>query len=67
MKIFTYIIVALAVVLIGVNVSMLDFKNLFEGDSLIALIGILAILCAIVILLIFNISKSIDNKLKKHS
>lgn len=67
MKIFTYIIVALAVVLIGINVSMLDFKNLFEGDSLIALIGILAILCAIVILLIFNISKSIDNKLKKHS
>lgn len=67
MRIFTYIIVALAVVLIGINVSMLDFNNLFEGDSLIALIGILAILCAIVILLIFNISKSIDNKLKKHS
>ncbi|WP_136667440.1 hypothetical protein [Flavobacterium sp. H122] len=67
MKIFTYIIVALSVVLIGINVFMLDFKNLFEGDSLIALIGILAILCAIVILLIFNISKSIDNKLKKHS
>lgn len=67
MKIFTYIILALAIVLIGINVSMLDFKNLFEGDSLIALIGILAILCAIVILLIFNISKSIDNKLKKQS
>jgi hypothetical protein len=67
MKIFTYIIVALAIVLIGINVSMLDFDNLFQGDSLIALIGILAILCAIVILLIFNISKAIDNKLKKHS
>ena len=67
MKICTYIIVALAIVLIGINVSMLDFDNLFQGDSLIALIGILAILCAIVILLIFNISKAIDNKLKKHS
>lgn len=67
MKIFTYITLAFAVILIGINISMLDFKNLFEGDSLIAIIGILAILCAIVILLIFNISKSIDNKLKKHS
>jgi hypothetical protein len=67
MKIFTYIVMALAVVLIGINATMLDFKNLFEGDSLVAIIGIFAILCAVVILLIFNISKSIDNKLKKHS
>lgn len=58
---------ALAVVLIGINATMLDFKNLFEGDSLIAIIGILAILCAVVLILIFNLSKSIDNKLKKHS
>jgi hypothetical protein len=67
MKIFTYIILALALVLIGINAMMLDFKNLFEGDSLVALIGILAILCAVVILLIFKMSKAIDEKLKKHS
>ena len=67
MKIFTYIIIALAVVFIGINASMLDFKNLFEGDSLVALIGIMAILCAVVILLIFRLSKSIDEKLKKQS
>ncbi|MES2812440.1 MAG: hypothetical protein V4670_08225 [Bacteroidota bacterium] len=67
MKTFTYIIFALAVVLIAVNASMLDFNNLFEGKSLIAIIGILATMCAVVILLIFNISKTIDNKLKKHS
>jgi Mg2+ and Co2+ transporter CorA len=67
MKIFTYIVLALATVLIGINVMNLDFKNLFEGDSLIALIGILAILCAVVILLIFRVSKAIDEKLKKHS
>lgn len=65
MKIFTYIIIALAVVLIGFNIAKLDFSNLFEGDSLIALIGIIAILCAVVILLIFRLSKSIDEKLKK--
>jgi hypothetical protein len=67
MKIFTYIILSLSLVLIGINAMMLDFKNLFEGDSLVALIGILAILCAVVILLIFKMSKAIDEKLKKHS
>jgi len=67
MKTFTYIVFALAIVFIGVNASMLDFSNLFEGQSLIAIIGILATMCAVVLLLIFNMSKSIDNKLKKHS
>lgn len=67
MKTFTYIVIAFAVVLVGVNASMLDFKNLFEGDSLIALIGIFAILCAVVILLIFKISRTIEEKLKKQS
>lgn len=64
MKIFTYIIVFLAIVLIGFNITMLDFKHMLEGDSLIALIGIIAILCAVVVLLIFRLSKSIDDKLK---
>ncbi|MFC4817968.1 MULTISPECIES: hypothetical protein [unclassified Flavobacterium] len=67
MKIFTYIILAFAAVLIGINVMKLDFNNLFEGDSLVGLIGILAILCAVVILLIFRVSKAIDEKLKKQS
>lgn len=67
MKIFTYIIFALAVVFIGVNFSMIDFKNPLEGDSLIAVIGILAILCAVVILLIFNTSRAIEKKLKNNS
>lgn len=65
MKTFTYIIIALAVVLIGFNIRMLDFNHILEGDSLIALIGIIGILCAVVILLIFRLSKSIDEKLKK--
>ncbi|WP_300568593.1 hypothetical protein [Flavobacterium sp.] len=64
MKIFTYIIVVLAIVLIGFNVTMLDFKHLLEGDSLVALIGIIAVLCAVVVLLIFRLSKSIEDKLK---
>lgn len=67
MKTFTYLFFVLALVLIGVNVYMVDFKNPLEGQSLIAIIGILAILCAVVIILIFNISKSIDKKIKKNS
>lgn len=64
MKIFTYIIFVLAVVFIGINAMKLDFNNLFEGDSLIALIGILSVLCAVVVLLVFKLSKSIEEKLK---
>ena len=67
MKIFSYIIIAFAIIFIGINISMLNFKNLFEGESLVALIGILAVLCAVVILLIFRLSKSIEEKLKKQS
>ena len=64
MKIFTYIIIALAIAFIGINFTRLDFHNLLEGESLIALIGIIAIICAVVILLIFRLSKSIEDKLK---
>ncbi|WP_395059151.1 hypothetical protein [Flavobacterium sp.] len=64
MKIFTYIIIALATIFIGINFTRLDFSNLLEGESLIAIIGIIAIVCAVVILLIFRLSKSIEEKLK---
>ncbi|MCM5662338.1 hypothetical protein [Galbibacter mesophilus] len=64
MKIFTIIFMLVAVVMIGVNVTMLDFDNLFEGDSLIALIGIVAAFCAILILAIFYQSKRIQDKIK---
>ncbi|EOG6904010.1 hypothetical protein ACLH3R_000600 [Flavobacterium psychrophilum] len=64
MKIFTYIIIALAIVFIGINMTRLDFNNLLKGESLIAIIGIISIICAVVILLIFRLSKSIEDKLK---
>lgn len=67
MKIFTYIFFILSIILIGVNAINLDFNNLFEGDSLIAMIGIVAVLCGVVLWLIFRVSKTIDEKLKKHS
>lgn len=63
MKLFTYILVALALGLIIFNITLLDFENLFEGESLIALIGIAASFCAVFILLIFRMSKMLEEKL----
>lgn len=62
MKIFTSILIGLALVLIIFNITLLDFQHLFEGDSAIALIGIGASICAVLILLIFRISKMIAER-----
>ena len=65
MKIFTYILFILSFALIVFNITQLNFDDLFAQDSLIALIGIIAAFCAIIILLIFRMSKSIVDKLKE--
>lgn len=62
MKVFTSILLVLALVLIIFNITLLDFQHLLEGDSAIALIGIGASICAILILLIFRISKKIAER-----
>jgi hypothetical protein len=64
MKIFTYLFFLLALSLLIFNFTMLDFSHILEGESLIGLIGIMAVLCAVVILMIFKLSKSIDEKLE---
>ncbi|MTG96765.1 MULTISPECIES: hypothetical protein [Myroides] len=64
MKIFTYVMFVVIAALIIFNVTMLDFNNLFQGDSLIALISIVALLCGVCILLIYRTSKIIQNKTK---
>lgn len=64
MKYATYIFVAIAIGLIVLNITKLDFTNLFQGQSLVALICIIAVLCAVCLLLIYNTSKSIDEKSK---
>jgi len=64
MKTFTYVLLFLAIALIVFNITMLDFNNLLEGDSFVALIGIVASFCAVLILLIFRMSKSIEEKFK---
>ncbi|MHA7864787.1 hypothetical protein [Flagellimonas marinaquae] len=63
-KTFAVILIVLALALIAFNVTLVDFEQPFQGDSTIALIGIFASLCAIVLMLIFMTSKKIDKKLK---
>ncbi len=63
MKIFTSILVALALGLIIFNITLIDFKHPFEGNSMIAFIGIAASICAVLILLIFKMSKNIAEKM----
>ena len=64
MKIFTSTLVVLALALIIFNITLLDFNNLFQGESAVALIGIVASFCAIFILLIFRMSKAIEERTK---
>ncbi len=64
MKIFTTILVVIALALIIFNITILDFDHLFEGKSMVALIGIAASFCAVCVLLIFRMSKIIVEKTK---
>jgi hypothetical protein len=64
MKIFTSILVVIALALIVFNCTLLDFDHLFEGNSIVALIGIAASFCAVFILLIFRMSKLVEEKSK---
>ena len=63
-KILAIIIIAIAIGLIAYNVTLVDFENPMEGNSIIALIGIFASLCAIVLILIFVTSKKIEKKIE---
>ncbi|MCK0132871.1 MULTISPECIES: hypothetical protein [Arenibacter] len=64
-KIVIVILIVLGLGLIAYNVTLVDFKDPFQGNSIIALIGILAALCAIVLLLIYSTSKKIQKKIEQ--
>lgn len=62
-KTVSSILIIAAVALIAYNVTLVDYNNPLQGDSIIALIGILAALCALVLILIFLTSKKIEKKI----
>lgn len=64
-KTLLVILLILAMGLIVFNVTLIDFEHPLEGESLIALIGILAALCAIVLLLIYQTSRRIQKKIEE--
>lgn len=67
MKKFSYIFIVLAIILSIYNATKLDFDNLLQGDSLVAVVSIVAAMCVILILLIFLTSKKIEDKVKNHN
>lgn len=65
-RILSIILITLAIALIAYNVTLINFENPLEGDSIIAIIGIVASLCAVVLLLIFIASKKIQKKVDEN-
>jgi uncharacterized protein YhhL (DUF1145 family) len=64
MKIFTYILTAIAIVLVIYNITLINLEAPFQGESMSAFITILAGLCAVLLLQILRISKKIELKSK---
>lgn len=62
-KTVSIILIIAAVALIAYNVTLVDYNDPLQGDSIIALIGILAALCALVLILIYLTSKKIEKKI----
>lgn len=64
MKILNILLVLIAIALIGYNITQVNFDNPFEDKSLVALITILASLCAVLLLRILAVSKKIEKTIK---
>ena len=65
MKILTIILSIIALGLIGFNLTQVNFNNPFDGQSLVAVITIVASLCVILMMTILRISKRIEQKVKE--
>lgn len=67
MKTVVYIFLGLAAGLLVFNLFHIDFEAPLEGDSFPALVGVIASLCALVLLLILQIAFKIQKKIKNQS
>ena len=65
MKILIKILIFLSIIMISFNVFQVNWESPMEGQSSIAVIGIMASLCALLLLIILMISMKISNKLKR--
>lgn len=64
MKIFSYIVYVLSLITIIVNATKISLEKPFEGESTIAIIGIVASLCAVVLVTLFMVSKKLVEQTK---
>jgi hypothetical protein len=64
MKYLIYFLMLAAVALVVFNATRIDFGAPFEGDSQVAIIGVLAAASVIVLLLILLVSRTIAKKRK---
>lgn len=67
MKIFTYVVSVIAVILVIYNFTKIDFNDPFGNESIIAIITVFAGLCVILLLTILRISKKIEKIQKRKS
>lgn len=64
MKIFSYVVIILALITIGFNATRINFSNPLQGESTVALIGIAASFCAIIIVVLYQLAKKVDENTK---
>ena len=67
MRLLTYLLSVLAIVIIVFNISKINFSAPFENESYTAIITALAGGCAILILTILRVVKKIDRAVKEKS
>lgn len=66
MKYFAYTVIVIAFALGIFNATHINFKAPLEGVSIVAVITVVASLCAIMLMLILLTSKRIEEKVKQH-
>ncbi len=64
MKYFAYIIIIISVGLGIFNATEINLEAPFKGQSMVAIITVVAALCAILLMLILLVSKRIEEKVK---
>ena len=65
MKKWIYVFMFLAVVALGFNAFQIEWSTPFEGNSLVACIGVLASACALLLLVLLSQSLKVAQKLKR--
>lgn len=65
MKKWIYVFLFLAVVALGFNTFQIEWSAPFEGNSLVACIGVLASACALLLLVLLSQSLKVAQKLKR--